>query len=231
MGFPNPFKKKPHIKNPIDDIKEEVEKLHEGIIRSGNWWKGQISKAGKHVESGLKQTEKSIITDLRDTGRNIEKQLANKGKDIEQELQKVLRPFSALVTKEAMEKGFHLAYKGASFLQRRLDLLEQRKPDLVDAINEVPLSFSVMCFTPTFENFYSRSQLVVSKLAVFSKRPPKYSRKEILDVYRILGATSLEIEPEILAAVLKVASIKTALPQALVIELGDVIMEELGVPA
>ena len=254
MGLGNPFKKlEREIKKGInrlgDQVKGQINKLGndvKGQVNSvGNQVKGQVNSVGNQVESGLRDVGQEMEKGLNATGETVEQNLKNIGKEIEEdfteelpelleeELKKAIATLAEAVTKGGLKKVRSVVHT----THGKLAELEKNKPELVDEINNLGGYIEIGPVKLNYEGFYTRMEQVSGVLDTYINNPPKFRRKPLLDMILALGPTSVDMGLSIQVMALVVGSKEIGIGGGigdirlkLFTELGDIVLEKIGVP-
>ena len=118
-----------------------------------------------------------------------------------------------------------------------LEAKREKRPDLIDEIDNMSVYLELGPVTMTWEGFYTRAEQVAIILDHYVDNPPAIRRKDILEFIAAVGPTSVDAGLSIQAALLVVSSKELSIGGglgeirlALFLELGDAIMDALGVP-
>ena len=257
MGFPNPKKEaEKAIRKAIDKVLKPAIKAGESALNSvtkggeAAIWKVRreayakikevgaagedaVKAVGKEAEKGVKTVERECEGNIRKVGKEIEDGLTEKLPEmIEDEAHKVLKELQQAVSKEAL-KTFRDVVKSA---KAELDKLQASKPNLVDAINRFSVTFNPGPLTLVYADFYSRADDISDSLDHYVNNPPVFTRTSFLGIIRAIAPTSIDLGISVNFALvvgskeLGIGGSLGDISTELFLELGDVLLEKLGVP-
>ena len=232
--------------NPLKEAekkaKEAVKKVIEPATRAAESaiWKlrretwAKIEKKGKdvlgdiddHAESAFKTAEHK----LHDAVDEIEKTVEERIPDM---LEQALEELSRAVAKE----GFEKARDSVRAANKELNKLRQNKPKLVDSIDELGFTLKLGPVGLSYGGFYSRSNELLVVLDNLASKPPSFRRTPVIKAIEALGPDHIDLGIDIQLAALVVSSDALevgfsldSMPLKLFTEIGDIILEEIGVP-
>ena len=214
----------------IDDLVKEAEKSGMSVIddiknlanKAKNEVEGVAKKSIREVEGAANKAKKEV----EQAGKEIEKRIPELAKEAIQELAKA-------ITKEGLKRVRDLV----RMADRDLGKLAKSKPDLVGAINNLSGTVELGPLTLKYSNFYNRTGNVASVLDTYINHPPQLRRGPILKMVEALGPTFVDTGISVQVVALVVGSKELGvggglgrIELELFLELGDVILEKLGIP-
>ena len=250
MGAFNPLDKKSwerEIRKMGDGVKREINKVGDGIKRDlqriegdvkkegrniygmAGDLKGQINKVGSDAEKQIKSAGSEVDSALREAGREIDKTFEDRIPEI---AQKAIREFASAVTKQGLKKFRNMVRAAHESMQQIAD----RRPDLVDALDQPGVTFKLGPLTLEWSGFYSRAEGLVAVLDKFVANPPKFRRGPLIRLVESIGpdtidaGVSIELSFVVGSNELGIGGELSSIPLALFTELGDVALDKLGVP-
>jgi len=223
--------------NPIDQarkaVQDEIKKAEHEVEKEVNKIKDealgelqQLRKDAKYEVATIGNNYKGAIHDLG------EETIGKIGDEAKQLIEDALTELAKAITSEGL-KRFGAAAKST---KSKLDDLNRRRPDLVDAINKVEASLSLGPVKLNFENFYTRADQIAEMADMWSKRPPALKRSEIRTFVNTLLPDKISLGLSINFALLigskelGVGAALESIPGALIEELLDEILKSFNVP-
>lgn len=228
------------IKRAAEDgfkrIKREAERGVEEIRGKGKWYIGKIEQVGKDAEN----TAKNALGDVEKIAKGAIDDVEKAASTVKDEVEKI-----PALAEDAVEQAFEAVVKGfteeglktvqsvLSTTHKELTKLRDKKPDLVDAIDELGFYGEFGPITATYSGFYTRFEQLSDALS----KPPALKRKQIIDFLRATGPTSINFGISVQVVALVVGSKELGvggglndIPAALAWEILDIILEAAGVP-
>ena len=191
---------------------------------------GAVKKIGHEAEDAVRKVEHETEDRLREVGREIEEGFTEKIPDL---VEDAFEALAAAVTKE----GLKAVQSVVKTTHSELGKLEKSKPALVDAINELGGKIEIGPITLAYANFYTRTELVAGVLDTYINHPPEFRRGPIIDMVRALGPDSVDLGISVQVVALVVGSKELGVGGGLndvsidlFAEIGDVVLEKMGVP-
>ena len=246
MGW-NPVKEaEKKAKQAIDKVlKPAVKKIvDETVSEKGPIWKlrretwARITKLGDNVVSKIKSAgetaEEKAIGNIKKAGEEIEKDLAGKlPKEIEKAVQSAFNELRKAVTKEGLKKVREVV----RVADRDLTKLANSKPGLVDQIDNLGFSLELGPVTLDYSNFYTRISNIADVLDTYVNHPPELRRDPIIKMIVALGPDSVDLGASVQVVAVVVGSKEfgvggklNSFGIELFAEIGDALLEKLGVP-
>ena len=138
----------------------------------------------------------------------------------------VLETAAEEFAKRALREGAEAATK----LYNALSNLRSKRPDLADAIDEVPFYLGLSAVTLNYDRFYSRAE-GLCKILNNLKESFEFRRSNIKTVALNTGPTSVsfDVSAELFSSLISIKA-GTQIPLALGVELMDLVLAEVGVP-
>lgn len=247
------------IKPARDAAKKVVDKAGEAALgaiskaRKACWdkvveWTKRIEHAGsdavKAVGSAATEAEGKLGHIAHDAEDAIGKAARDAKGEVEDAVDKlqdhaseaVSEAFDALA-RAVTEHGLSIVKDVVSTTHDKLTELSESKPGLVDAINDLGGQVEIGPLTLSYANFYTRTELVAGVLDQYINEPPELRRGPIIDMVRALGPDSIDLGISVQVVALVVGSKELGVGGGLndvsidlFAELGDVILEAMGVP-
>ena len=131
--------------------------------------KKQIRQVGGDVEGRIENAGREVDGAIRTAGREIDKTFEDRIPEI---AQKAIREFASAVTKQGLKKFRNMVRAAHESMQQIAD----RRPDLVDALDQPGVTFKLGPLTLEWSGFYSRAEGLVAVLDTFVANPPKFRR-------------------------------------------------------
>lgn len=222
------------VKPAADAAKKALNKIGDGI-------KSGIKKVGREVESAVKKVGHEVEDAVKDVGREIEDELQKVGREIEETvtekipdlIEDAVEALASAVTKE----GLKAVQSVVKTTHTELNKLEKGKPELVDAINQLGGRVEIGPITLSYANFYTRTELVSGVLDQYINHPPEFRRGPIIDMVKALGPDSVDLGISVQVMALVVGSKELGVGGGLndvsidlFAEIGDVVLEKMGIP-
>ena len=235
MGW-SPFKEaEKQAKKAVDKIikpaVEAAQKAADAAIwkaRKAAW--AAVMKAKEQAEDGVKTVGGEVEDGVRKVGREVEDGLKEKVPEL---IEDAFEELAAAVTKE----GLKAVRSVVETTHTELGKLEKSKPELVGAINELGGKVEIGPITLAYANFYTRTALVAGVLDTYINHPPELRRGPIIDMVVAMGPDSVDLGISIQVVALVVGSKELGVGGGLndvsielFAEIGDVILEKMGVP-
>ena len=208
----NPFKKSSWKKlgNKLDPKKNGVSK--------------KFDKAFNPKKNGVKKTFDKVGDEL--DPKNVERQLKKVG-------QKIIDEIANAILKEGLKK----THSAVSSAKREMDKLKKKKPKLVDAIDGLGYTLQIGPIHMSYNSFYTKATGIQRALSDLTKKKLRLRRRTILDIVDALAPDSINIGLDIDLAALVVSSDAVSvgfsldsISTDLFLEIGDIILEKIGVP-
>ena len=238
----------------LDDKIDNLADAAEDLIKKGisemdvkNFVRDQVKEIGRDIKKEvLDEIEKKVFDKIEDTAKKgfeeVEETVTKKIPDIvaeeipekiKDELEEALQSLAQAITKEGLKKVRDVI----ATTDKELSKLASNRPDLVDSIDSLSLSIEIGPLTLSYSDFYSRIDDISEVMDKYANNPPKLSRKAINQMVLALGPTSVDFGLSIQAALFVVASNEIGvgvsvgdIPLKLFTEIGDIVMEKIGVP-
>lgn len=238
MGF-NPFKEaEKAAKKAVDKIVEPAANKAKSLVYKAKdeVKKKVIDEVEDKAKSVIKDIDKHVIEKVEDVvtdeiPKAITKELP---KLMEEGFEALLEELASAVTKE----GLKTVRSVVRATHSEMDKLAKNKPDLVDSINALGGYVEIGPLTLSYSGFYTRISDVSDVLDTYINKPPEFRRGPILKMVEALGPTEVDAGISIQVVALVVGSKELGIgggingvPLKLFTELGDVILEKMGVPA
>ena len=224
----------PHHFDPgraIHDIQHGVQdaanSAQHAIQQAAHDAQGAIQKAGHDAEQNIRNVQHQMGEGLYNAKKDIEGGLHKAGDAIKQELKDESLKLAGAAAKEAIQKGMKTVRKG----KEKMDSFRETHPDLVSAIDQVSVSVGLSVVTMSFSDWYSRADELLTAMSPFAD-DFSLTRTSIKNFMLATAPSSVDfgISGELFSNVLS-ASASLTVPGALAVELIDLLLEELGVPA
>ena len=213
-------------------IEDTANSAKHGIEAAANDGRHGIEAAANSAKHGIEDTATAAKHDITDAAQKVqdtaEKLPGMAAAAVQTAVEELVEAFSA-----AGLRRFRSTVKAA---KRKLDALHSSKPELIGEIDQVGVYLQLGPLTLTWEEFYSRAEHVIGSLDEFVSSPPGFHRRPVLDLIRGIGPTSIDAGISVQFALvvgsdeLGVGGGLNGLRLALFLEVGDVVLEELGVP-
>ena len=225
------------IEGTAKDAGKEIDKLAKQAEECGmsaiDDIKNLAGKTKKEIEGTANKVKKDIERCADNAKKDIQKEVKNLDQKAQDAMEAALSNLGKILTKEGLKQVRRMVKETHNALEK----LENDKPGLINAINELGGKVEIGPLTLSYANFYERTELVVGVLDIYINKPPKLRRKPILDMVRALGPDSIDTGISVQAVALVVGSKELGVGGGindisldLFIELGDVILEAMGVP-
>ena len=217
------------IKRDLQRIERDVKKEGRNIYGMAGDLKKQIRQVGGDVEGRIENAGREVDGAIRTAGREIDKTFEDRIPEI---AQKAIREFASAVTKQGLKKFRNMVRAAHESMQQIAD----RRPDLVDALDQPGVTFKLGPLTLEWSGFYSRAEGLVAVLDKFVANPPKFRRGPLIQLVESIGpdtidaGISIELSFVVGSNELGVGGELSSIPLALFTELGDVALDKLGVP-
>ena len=203
-----------------------------GVQEVGKLWSAVNGVRGD-VKDAFEQIEKLPDTIEREAERVARKVYEESTEGIEELVEDAIESFASALAQQGIQEFRDLVNEAKS----GLDSLRESRPALVDEIDNLSIYLELGPVTMTWEGFYTRAQQVADILDYYVDNPPTVRRKDILDFIAAVAPTSVDAGISVQAALLVVSSKELSIGAglgeirlALFLELGDLILDELGVP-
>lgn len=228
------------VKHAAHEVEHGAKKGEQAVEHEAKEVGGQVSDILKAVENGLHQIESKALEGVHEVEQKtlegvhaVEKAATAAEHAVEHAVHEVLEAVAQALTKEALGKARDMARAAHT----KLDAFRESQPALVSAIDEVGFDLSLGPITMSYSSFYGRSEALVGVLDHYASQPPALKRGPILDLIRAIAPDSFDfgISVELALVIgsdeLGVGASLSSIPSALGIELADLLLEKLGVPA
>ena len=137
------------------------------------------------------------------------------------------------VTKE----GLRVVRNVVRTAHQEMSQLAESKPQLVDEIDKLGGKIELGPVTLEYDGFYSHTNDLIGVLDSYISKPPKLRRSEIITMVKVLGPSSINLGISVQVVALVVGSKElgvgggiNSISIDLFAEIGDAILEEMGVP-
>lgn len=185
---------------------------------------GPLRQVGRTLEQGLRAVQHDAERGVRAVGDGVKHELPHLA---EQAVKSALAEGGEAIAKEALS----LSAKGARALYGKLHALRESRADLYDAIDEVGFQVSISVVTFSYARFMGRAAGLCDLL-------DRIARDQVLKrstvKYLLLNSGPEELHIHISGQLFTTAisaGIGISVPFALGVELVDMALAELGVPA
>ena len=214
--------------NPVERLVKEAEyALEQGMNVEKLIKDGLKDLKNDVIKEVLKDLDNKIIEPVEDT---VTKELPA---FVKKELEEIVAALSKAVTKEGLKKTKDLVNESDKFLHK----LSNSKPELIHEIDQLGFEIELGPLTLAYSGFYSRTEDLSEILNDLCKKPPKFSRKEIIKAVEMLGPDSVDFGLSIQVVALVIGSKELGagvrlnnVSLALFTEIADLILEKIGVP-
>lgn len=218
----------------IDDVKNLANKAKRDIEGAANKIKNELedvaNKAEKEITDAANEAKKELERIPGEVDKAITETLPA---EIEKAFQDCIDSLARAVTKEGLSQIRDMVKTTDS----KLTSLAASKPGLVDEINNLGFSMEIGPVTLSYSGFYDRISGVADVLDTYVNHPPALRREPILTMIAALGPDTIDLGVSIQVVALVVGSKELgiggsmdSIGLALFTELGDIILEKLGVP-
>ena len=221
----------------IMDIIQEAEKIAKKGAREVE---GVASKAKRDITGVADRARDEIEGAAKDAKRDVEgaaKAARREAERLPAEAEKIAKQAFDELARAVTKDGLRTVRNIVRVADRKCEQLVAHKPDLVDAINKLGFTVELGPVTMPFSNFYRRSGNILSVLDTYINRPPEFRRGPLLKMIEALGPDSINLGASVQVAALVVSSKELGvggsfdeMDMALLTELGDAVLEEIGVP-
>ena len=193
-----------------------------------------IQRTRHEVEEGVLKVAREAEDELKSAADEIEETFTEELPEmLEEEMKKVIATLAEAVTKEGLRKIRTVVHS----THAKLSELSESKPNLVSEIDKLSGYIEIGPIKLNYSGFYARAGQISSVLDTYINNPPKFRRKPILDMVLALGPTSVNMGLSIQVVALVVGSKELGvgggigdIRLALFAEIGDLILEKMGVP-
>ena len=221
--------------NPVKEAEKKAKQAIDKIIKPAtNAAKDAIWKLRKETWARIEEKGKQAIKEIDEhVIEKIEREVEEIPDKIEEKLEEAFDEFAEAIAKEGLKKTKHIV----DTVHQEMSDLRKNKPELVSEIDNLGGYIEIGPLTLNYSEFYTRTESVSRVLDTYINHPPEFRRKPILDMVKALGPTSVDagISVQVMALVVgsKELGIGGGLGDirlALFTEIGDVILEKMGVP-
>ena len=200
-------------------------------------WKGDIAKAGHSAEGLVTGAAHKAQEELETAGREAHDGIKAAVAAIPDHAEAAVAHAMSALAEAVTEHGLALVRGVVATTHEQLNKLAASKPGLVDAINDLGGSLEIGPITLEYTNFYTRTELVAGVLDQYINEPPELRRGPIIDMVRALGPDNINLGVSVQVVALVVGSKELGVGGGLndisidlFAEIGDVILEAMGVP-
>ena len=243
--------------NPIKEAEKAAKKAIDKVLKPAVQaaqkaadkaiWKARkaawaaVMTAKEEATDAVRTVEKEAEDAVKTVGREVEDGVRKVGKEVEDGLtekvpalvEKAFEELAQAVTKE----GLKAVQSVVKTTHTELEKLENGKPALVGAINNLGGKVEIGPITLAYANFYTRTELVAGVLDQYINHPPELRRGPIIDMVKALGPDTVDLGISVQVVALVVGSKELGVGGGLndvsielFAEIGDVILEKMGVP-
>lgn len=218
------------VNGAISDVKRAQDRIQDGANKY-KWLYDNFDRKVRNVTDGvLSELPSQIEEQAEKTARRVFDEMRDEiGDMVEDEV----AAFAAYLSKQGIEEFRSLVNE----TKKGLDSLRESRPALVEEIDNLSVYLELGPCTLTWEGFYTRAEQLSGILDYYVENPPTFRRKDVLDFIAAVGPTSIDsgisVQAAFLVASSKELSVGAGLGEirlALFLELGDLILDELGVP-
>ena len=229
-------------KRTINKIGDEAEN---GVKKVGRSAENSVKKIGNDIEDNIKDIGNDIESNVKKIGHDVEEKLHKVGDEIEETLEEripekieefidsAVAELAEAITREGLKKVRDVV----KTTDRELSKLAINKPDLIDSINSLSVYVEIGPMTLNYSGFFTRVDNIAEILDKYVNEPPELSRRAIIEFVNAMGPTSVNMGLSIQVMALVVGSKELGIggglgdiELALFTELGDIILEKIGVP-
>ena len=240
------FKKIENLgKDTVKKVDNEGNKVVNSVKRAGTDAVKQVERAGTDTANRVQGEGNKVVNNIRDArnegvglirreakqvGENVEKAVTEKLPDLVcDQLQELAKAFSGegLRIFRDMVKGAHV----------EMGKVAESRPELVGAIDNVSMTFKPGPTTLVYSGFYSRAKEIADALDHYVNHPPVFTRSSFLGIIRAIAPTTVDLGISVNFALvvgskeLGIGGELGDIETELFLELGDVLLKKLGVPA
>lgn len=215
------------IKNDLENVRKQAWKSLEDKQKAA--WGALGQKAYTSIHGVIDQTNKEIAK----IGPAVKTELDKLSDAAEQAVKDALQEVAKKGLQEVAQKGL----EAVNTTKKELNKLRTNKPELVDSIDSLGFDLEVGPISLSYSNFYNRAEILSDALEIQSKNPTKFRRKPLLEFIESVGPDSVDLGISISLAALVVSSKELGvglkfkeIQLKLFLELGDIILEKLGIP-
>ena len=229
----------------IDDIEKLANKAKREVEGVANKAKNEIEGVGKtaisEIEGAANKAAREVEEGVKSVGHEVEQGVKTAGKEIEDTFEKRIPELIGDAMQELSKLATSQVYKQAAAIARKvrvkLAVLRESKPGLVGYIDDLAFKLQVGPVTLKYGRFYDRSKDLILVLDRLANDPPAFRRTTIIAMLEATGPDSTDLGISVNLAALVVSSEELgagfalpAIPLALVSELTDLVLKEIGVP-
>ena len=198
--------------------------------------KGQdiVRSLDTHAEQAVSAATHEIDAEVHKGLHEVESRLHEVPDQIEEAIKDAVADLARAVTKE----GLSTVKEVVDTTHSKLTELRENRPGLVDAIDGLSGYIEVGPMTLSYSGYYSRLEGVAGVLDTYINHPPEFRRGPIIEMVKALGPTSVNMGISVQVVALVVGSKELGVggglgdvSMDLFAELGDLILEKMGVPA
>ena len=212
--------------NKLDPIHKLDQAAHEVVDRIID----PAANAGKKL---IEHAAAESVRDLKSLGHTIEKDVIKKLPELaEHAAREAIEKFAEAISEAGLKK-FRKAVHGA---KSKLDALGAKRERLTGALDNLSVYLELGPATLTWAGFYSRADAIVDILDTYIDKPPRFSRDDIMRLILAIGPTTINLGFSVSFALvigskeLGIGGGFGDIELVLFTEIGDVILDDLGVP-
>lgn len=218
----------------IDDVKRLASRAKKEVEDVANKAEREVadtaSKAVREVQEVAEKAEREVERIPAEVEKAITEQLP---KEIEKGFQTFIDELAKAVTKEGLTTLRAIVHAA----DRDLTKFKENKPELTDEINNLGFSMEIGPVTLAYSGFYDRIDDIAEVLDTYVNHPPELRRKPIIQMIEALGPDTVDLGASVQVVALVVGSKELGIGGSLdsvgiglFSEIGDVILEEIGIP-
>lgn len=215
------------IKNKLEDFRKQAWKSIDDKQRAS--WGALGQKYYEGIHKIIDQSEK----ELKKIGPAFKSEIDKIENKAEQAVKDALQAIGEKGLQEVAKKGL----EAVRVTKEKLNFLRDNKPHLISSIDKLGFDLEIGLITLSYSRFYHRAEILADALERQSKKPTEFRRKPLLEFIEGVGPDSVNLGISINLAALVVSSkelgVGLKFKEAeldLFLELGDIILEKLGVP-
>ena len=214
------------VLNKLDPIHKLDQAAHEVVNRI-------IDPAADAAKKLIEHAAAESVRDLKSVGHTIEQDVIKKLPELAEDAAKAaVAKLAEAISKTGLKKFRSAVHKAKS----KLDALGQKRERLTVSLDNLSVYLELGPATLTWSGFYSRADTIVDILDEHISSPPRFKRAEIMRLIEAIGPTTVNLGFSVSFALVigsKELGIGGGLGDidlVLFLEIGDVILDELGVP-
>ena len=218
------------IEGVFNKFKKEIEK-------AANRAKNEVESTANRVKNDVESTANRVKNDVEKTANKAKNEVEGAVKDIPKHIEKVAQKVIDEISDAILSEGIKKSLQAIRVTRKKMEELEKKKPQLVEFIDNVGYSLKLGPVTLKYTSFYSRALVIEKELEALSKKKLKLNRTTILDTVKALAPDTVDLGISVNLAALVVSSDDLGLgfdvpeiPIPLFLELGDLILKEIGIP-